>query len=69
MGKKKLSYKEATAEINHILQTIEQENPDMDQLAQLVKQGLTLISSCQEKLRDTEASIISGFDNLEQNKG
>lgn len=61
---KELNYKEAIQRINEIVEKIEQEDPDIDQLSQWVKEATSLISSCQNKLENTEAEIQSSLEKL-----
>ncbi len=63
---KSLTYKEAMARIEEIVDIVENQEPDVDQLASLVKEGTLLISRCKEKLRNTEAELNSSLDQLEQ---
>jgi exodeoxyribonuclease VII small subunit len=57
MQKKKLSYKEAISEIEEILDKLENEEPDVDELAENVKRVNFLIKYCKEKLTETETEI------------
>ena len=67
---KNISYKEATAELENILQEIESGETDVDLLSEKVKRALFLISVCRNKLRNTDEEVqklISGFDREDDN--
>jgi len=57
MDKKKQSYKEAIAEIEEILEKLENEELDVDELAAKVKRVSHLLRFCKEKLTGTEKEI------------
>jgi len=57
MAKKNPSYKEAIAEIEEILREIENEETDVDHLAEKVKRAYSLLKLCREKLYKTEKEI------------
>jgi exodeoxyribonuclease VII small subunit len=57
MQKKKQTYKEAIAEIEEILEKLENDDPDVDELAENVKRVNYLIKYCKEKLTETETEI------------
>lgn len=57
MTKKKVSYAEATEEIEQILQQIENEELDVDELSTKVKRVSSLIKLCKEKLHKTEQEV------------
>ncbi|WP_420387304.1 exodeoxyribonuclease VII small subunit [Roseivirga sp.] len=61
---KELSYKEALTRINQIVNRIENEDPDIDELSQLVKEATALIAQCKEKLENTETEIQSSLEKL-----
>lgn len=61
---KDLSYKEALTRINQIVNRIENEDPDIDELSQLVKEATALIVQCKEKLENTETEIHSSLEKL-----
>lgn len=62
MQKKKLTYKEAVAEIEAILEKLENEDPDVDELTENVKHVNYLITFCKEKLSETEREIQKIMD-------
>jgi exodeoxyribonuclease VII small subunit len=65
MSKKKLSYKEAVAEIEEILAKIENEELDVDMLSENVKRVSALIKFCKDKLRATEEEVNKILKDIE----
>jgi exodeoxyribonuclease VII small subunit len=65
MAKKELSYSEAIAGIEEILQQIETGEPDVDDLASKVKQASELLKLCKEKLFRTEKEIEKILKEME----
>lgn len=63
------SYNEAFIEIQEILSKIEKGEPDVDELAALVKRASFLIKLCRTKLQTTEEEIknILGEENSNSN--
>lgn len=60
------TYKEAITEIEEILSQIENNELDVDQLSEKVKRVSFLITSCKEKLKNTEediTNILKDMDN------
>lgn len=57
MEKKKQTYKDAVAEIEEILEQLENEELDVDELASKVKRVSQLLRFCKEKLSGTEKEI------------
>lgn len=64
MTKKKLTYNDAVAEVEEILQQIENEELDVDDLSSKVKRVSTLIKSCKDKLHKTEEEVAKILDNI-----
>lgn len=65
MAKKSITYAEAIAEIEEIVEKIESNELDIDNLAQDVKRVSELIKFCKAKLRETEQeveNILKDFD-------
>lgn len=65
MAKKDISYSEALAQIEAIVEKIENNEFDVDELAQNVKKVSELIKLCKSKLRSTEEEveqILKDFD-------
>ena len=61
----KITYKEAFQRIERIVTEIESEDPDVDKLTQLVKEGLELLKYCKQHLRTTEEDLKSALDDLD----
>ena len=57
MAKKELTYAEAMAEIEKILERLRNEEMNVDGLAAEVKRATELIASCKARLRKTEADV------------
>ena len=57
MSKEKISYSEAVAEIENILEQIETGSLDVDALSGKVGRVTELLNLCRDKLRKTEAQI------------
>ena len=64
---KKTSYKVALARIESIVDIVENQSPDVDELADLVKEGTKLVALCKEKLRKTESELNDSLKELDQN--
>jgi len=67
MAKKKMSYSEALAEIETIVDQIENGNPDVDKLSEMVKRAAKLVKNCQESLRTTNEEIDNTLSDLSNN--
>lgn len=57
MAKKELSYTEAAAEIERILNRLRNEELDVDALAAQVARATELIARCKEQLLKTETEV------------
>lgn len=57
MSEKKIRYSEAVNEIEEILHKIENEELDVDDLAEKVKRAYYLLKVCRDKLYATEKDI------------
>ena len=57
MSKKALTYKTALKELEDIVNKIENDSPDVDELSDLVKRAIELMSFCKTKLRTTEEEL------------
>ncbi|WP_320110283.1 exodeoxyribonuclease VII small subunit [Draconibacterium orientale] len=65
MAAKKLSYSEAMAEIEEILEKIETEELDVDELAEKVKRVSVLLKTCKEKLTKTNEQVEQILKEME----
>lgn len=54
---KKISYKEAMAEIEQVIQEIENDELDVDLLSEKVKRVAFLLEICKDKLYKTEQEV------------
>jgi len=66
MTSKTISYKEAVAEIEDILEKIENEELDVDDLTEKVKRVSSLITLCKEKLHNTEQEVEKILKEMEK---
>lgn len=66
MGKKNITYSEALAEIEEILEKIENNKSDIDNLTKDVKRIAELIKYCKSKLRETEDEVGSILDDFNE---
>uniref|UniRef100_UPI00404736D0 exodeoxyribonuclease VII small subunit n=1 Tax=Roseivirga sp. TaxID=1964215 RepID=UPI00404736D0 len=65
MSKKSISYKEALERIEEIVDIIENQQPDIDDLSNLVKEATSLIKDCKLRLKTTENELNTSLENLE----
>lgn len=65
MSDSKIKYKEAFQRIELIVSQIEGDDPDVDKLTDLVKEGLELLKYCKQHLRRTEEDLESALQDLE----
>lgn len=65
MAAKKISYSEAMAEIEDILEKIESEELDVDELAEKVKRVSTLLKTCKAKLTQTNEQVEQILKEME----
>lgn len=65
MATKKISYKEAISEIEDILEKIENDELDVDELSEKVKQVSLLIKICKDKLQKTEEEVGKILEDME----
>ncbi len=61
----KFNYREAVKRIEAIVAEIEGENPDIDQLSDLVKEALELLQKCKDHLKTTETDLTKTLSDLE----
>lgn len=65
MATKKISYSEAMAEIEEILEKIENEELDVDELAEKVKKVSSLLKICKDKLLKTNEQVEQILKEME----
>ena len=65
MTTKKVSYNEAMAEIEDILEKIENEELDVDNLAEKVKRVSVLLKICKDKLLQTNEEVEKILKEME----
>lgn len=58
----KMTYREATQELEEILRAIESDSVDVDELTQKVQRSSLLIKFCKDKLRNAENAINQVFN-------
>lgn len=63
---KELTYSQALAELEDIINRIESEEVDVDALAEKVKRASVLIRFCREKLKSTEEEVKSVLSDSER---
>jgi len=56
------SYRDALHELTSIVQSVEDQDLDVDELGDKVKQALKLIEFCKSRLRDTQDTLDQAFD-------
>ncbi len=65
MATKKVTYNEAISEIEEILENIENEELDVDELAEKVKRVSTLLKICKDKLQSTNEQVEQILKEME----
>ncbi len=65
MTNKKISYNEAMTEIEEILEKIENEELDVDELAEKVKRVSVLLKTCKDKLHKTNQQVEQVLKEME----
>ena len=65
MTTKKISYSEAMTEIEEILDKIENEELDVDELAEKVKRVSVLLKICKDKLQKTNEQVEQVLKEME----
>lgn len=66
MGKKVLTYENAMAEIETIVEGIENNQFSIDELAEKVKRISELVLFCKEKLRQTEDQVNKILNEIKE---
>lgn len=64
--KEKLSYKEAMAEIEQVVASLEENKLDVDELWVKVKRVSELLAFCKAKLHDTEEEVENILKTMEE---
>ena len=64
--KKDLTYKAAASRLDEIVRRIESENPDVDELTDLVKEAVELSKLCREKLTQADKQLTSLMAQLSE---
>ncbi len=65
MSDEKIKYKEALQKIEQLVSQIEGEDPDVDNLSEMVKEALALLKYCKEHLKQTEDDLNQSLQDLE----
>lgn len=66
MAQKRLSYREAINEIEDILDSIENEEPDVDVLSEKVKRVTYLLKYCRNKIYKTKDEVDKVLKDIEE---
>lgn len=66
MATKKITYSEAISEVEEILERIENEELDVDELAEKVKRVSILLKICKEKLTKTNEQVEEILKEMEE---
>ncbi|MBN1927740.1 MAG: exodeoxyribonuclease VII small subunit [Prolixibacteraceae bacterium] len=66
MTQKKQTYREAMQEIEEILSSIENEEPDVDELAEKVKKVSQLLKYCKDKLYKTQEEVEKVLKDMDE---
>lgn len=61
MAKEQLNYESAMAELQQIVQQLQEQAVNMDELSEQVKRSAELLAFCREKLRATEMETQALF--------
>lgn len=65
MAKKDLTYQKALDELESIVKKIEQNEPDVDELNDMVVRAVELMKYCKTKLKTTEEQINNNLEELD----
>jgi exodeoxyribonuclease VII small subunit len=66
MATKKVTYNEAISEVEEILEKIENEELDVDELAEKVKRVSALLKICKDKLLKTNEQVEQILKEMEE---
>ncbi len=61
-----LKYTKSIKRLEEIIQKIENEEIDVDELSEKVKEAVTLIQFCKEKIEKAEAEVKKVVEDLEE---
>ncbi|MDQ3395447.1 MAG: exodeoxyribonuclease VII small subunit [Bacteroidota bacterium] len=65
MKNKTIKYKDALLKIESIVETIESKEPDIDELGTMIKEAMSLLRLCKEKLKNTEQELNEALEEFE----
>ena len=65
MAKNDLSYQKAMDELEAIVKKIEQNEPDVDELNDMVIRAVELVKYCKTKLKATQEQINNNLEELD----
>ncbi len=65
MSDQKLNYKKAIQRIETLVSKIEGDDPDVDNLSEMVKEALELLKYCKQHLKSTENDLNEALQGLE----
>ena len=65
MTKKTMSYRKAMEELESIVKKIEQNEPDVDELNDLVTRAVELVKYCKTRLKTTEEKLKENLEELD----
>jgi exodeoxyribonuclease VII small subunit len=68
MAKQELTYSKAYTELEKIVSQIENEEIEIDKLADYVKRASELLTFCKEKLKKSEKEIVNIMKDIEGDK-
>lgn len=65
---KKFSYNKAMEEVEQILDSLEQDKPDVDQMSVNVKRATSLLKNCKQKLYNIDTEIKKVFEDFQNDE-
>jgi exodeoxyribonuclease VII small subunit len=68
MGKRELTYSQALAELEKIVEDIENEDIEVDRLLEQTKRASYLLRYCREKLKTTEGEVKKVLEEIGEEK-
>ncbi len=66
MAEDKQTYEEKVEHLEKILERLDDSRTPIDELAEDVKQGATLIKELDRKLREVETQVVDAFKELDE---